>query len=52
MRKSSIIQLDPRSFTELGIGPIFAGLFIILVAFLSLFLLEARKKGKAEGAAS
>ena len=36
-------------FYGLGIGLIFAGLFIILVAFLSLFLLETRRKRKAEG---
>jgi uncharacterized membrane protein len=41
--------LDPTILDGLGTALIFMGLFIILAAFLSLFLLKARRKGKTEG---
>jgi uncharacterized protein (TIGR00304 family) len=44
-----MMQLDPTILYKLGLALIVAGLFIILAAFLSLFL-KARRKGKTEGA--
>jgi uncharacterized protein (TIGR00304 family) len=42
--------LDPTILYGLGMALVFAGMFIIIAAFLSLLLFKAKGKGKTKGA--